>query len=234
MVNFQKILLVDDHPLIVEAYRSALLQLQQQSGSYEFSIDEACDLDTAYGSIKRNAMLLNSSDEQSSVPYQLLIIDLKLPVSHDKKLLCGEDLALKAREYLPKAKIIIATSYDDNFRLNNILKKINPEGLILKSDIDIRDLTFAISSVLNNIPYYSRTVLKLIQKRLSQSFHIDDLDVRILYELSLGTKTKDLPTSIPLSCTGIEKRKRHLKEIFDVLHADDRELLEVAREKGFI
>ena len=63
---------------------------------------------------------------------------------------------------------------------------------------------------------------------------LDDIDRRILYELSIGTKTKDLPALVPLSLTGIEKRKRLLKQIFDIDSTDDRELILAAKEKGFI
>jgi hypothetical protein len=45
---------------------------------------------------------------------------------------------------------------------------------------------------------------------------------------------KDLPKILPLSIAGIEKRKRNLKVIFDVEGQDDKALIMVAKEKGFI
>ena len=68
----------------------------------------------------------------------------------------------------------------------------------------------------------------------SSEFILDEIDRMLLFELSQGAKTKDLPNFIPLSIAGIEKRKRHLKEIFDISKSDDRTLIKVAREKGFI
>jgi hypothetical protein len=45
---------------------------------------------------------------------------------------------------------------------------------------------------------------------------------------------KDLPNIIPLTIAGIERRKRKLKEAFNTQNDDDKELLEIARKKGFI
>ena len=63
---------------------------------------------------------------------------------------------------------------------------------------------------------------------------MDKIDRQILYELSIGTKTKDLPNIVPLSIAGIEKRKRILKRVFDVEYQGDKALITKAREKGFI
>ncbi|MFL0087526.1 DNA-binding response regulator, partial [Tenacibaculum maritimum] len=63
---------------------------------------------------------------------------------------------------------------------------------------------------------------------------IDDLDRKILYELSIGTKMKNLPDVVPLSITAIERRKREIKKMFSISSLDDRDLILTAREKGFI
>ena len=56
----------------------------------------------------------------------------------------------------------------------------------------------------------------------------------MLYELSIGTRLKDLPDIVPLLIAGIEKRKRHLKHIFNINSSDDKELLYIVKEQGFI
>ncbi len=63
---------------------------------------------------------------------------------------------------------------------------------------------------------------------------IDENDRKMLYELSRGAKMKDLPDIIPLSLAALEKRKRHLKEIFNVEQMEDRFLILAAKEKVFI
>jgi hypothetical protein len=77
-------------------------------------------------------------------------------------------------------------------------------------------------------------VIKLLRDQIVNDFVLDNYDRKILYELSIGTRIKDLPKLIPLSIAGIEKRKRNLKRMFNVKKMDDRELLISAKEKGFI
>ena len=83
-------------------------------------------------------------------------------------------------------------------------------------------------------PYYSKTVIKLLRDQVVNDFILDHYDRKILYELSIGTRMKDLPSVLPLSNAGIEKRKRNLKRMFNVKKLDDRQLLITAKEKGFI
>tara|TARA_R110002049_G_C8991515_1_gene549089 strand:+ start:231 stop:452 length:222 start_codon:yes stop_codon:yes gene_type:complete len=73
-----------------------------------------------------------------------------------------------------------------------------------------------------------------MRKQVSNDIVIDEIDRRILYELSRGTKMSELPQIIPLSISGIEKRKRVLKELFNLDQKDDRGLIRIAEEKGFI
>jgi hypothetical protein len=77
-------------------------------------------------------------------------------------------------------------------------------------------------------------VLQTIRNEMLNDLLLDKIDRRLLYELSIGTKTKDLPMMLPLSIAGVEKRKRNLKSIFDVSDLEDKELIAKAREKGFI
>ena len=76
--------------------------------------------------------------------------------------------------------------------------------------------------------------MKLLRKEISNDFLLDKIDRKLLYELSIGTMMKDLPEVLFLSLAAVEKRKRHLKQIFDVQSPYDKELLLKAKEKGFI
>ncbi|MBL4887251.1 MAG: DNA-binding response regulator, partial [Flavobacteriaceae bacterium] len=133
-----------------------------------------------------------------------------------------------------EAKIIVSTTFNDNYRIQNIFKSINPDGFLIKNDISPNELMTTINTVMDDPPYYSKTVIKIIRREISNEFVLDYIDRKILYELSLGTRMKDLPTVLPLSIAGIEKRKRHLKNIFNIKTVDDKELILKAKEKGFI
>ncbi|MEM7186724.1 MAG: DNA-binding response regulator [Bacteroidota bacterium] len=220
-----KVLLIEDHPLISEAYKSALDAVSNEHKEVKFFIDTAKDCDAGYEKIK-DAANRNGLD--------MIFLDIRLPPSKDSKLLSGEDLGIVVNKLMPDTKIIISTTFNDNYRIHSIFKSINPDGFLIKNDITADEIVTAIKNVLFDPPYYSKSVIRLLRNEVSNDFLLDNIDRRLLYELSIGTKMKDLPSLLPLSIAGIEKRKRHLKEVFDVKKTDDKELITIAKEKGFI
>ena len=225
MVQIYNVLLIDDHPLIVKAYKSALLHLSTINKDFKFNIDSANSCDTAYSKIKKAAM---------GKGLDLIFLDIKLPPSKNDTIISGEDLGIKIREQLGDVKIIVSTTFNENSRINSILNSINPDGFLVKNDLTSEVLTEAITTVIIDPPYYAKTVLKLLRKLSSNDFVLDPIDRKMLYELSKGTKMNELPDILLLSIAAIERRKRILKEVFDVVGKGDRELLRVAEEKGFI
>ncbi|MEM6686952.1 MAG: response regulator [Bacteroidota bacterium] len=218
-----KVLIVDDHPMIIEGYKNALLGVN--SDEMTLRIDTADSCDGAYTKIK------NAS---TGTPYDVVFLDIKLPPSSDGKIISGEDLGIKVKELLPDTKVVILTMFNNNFRIHNILKNINPDGFLVKSDVTSDELMRAFQVVLTDPPYYSHTVTKLLRTRIINEVVLDDIDRNILFHLSKGIKTKNLTEYIPLSLAAIEKRKRHLKEVFDVEKKGDESLLEQARNTGFL
>ncbi|WP_299120315.1 response regulator [uncultured Tenacibaculum sp.] len=219
-------LIIDDHPLISEAYKSAFNYIDQQNEHIAFEIHVAHNCDEAYKLIKQHA--------DTSKKVDIIFLDMRLPASSDGTILSGEDLGLKINTMLPDARIIVSTTFNDNYRVHSIFKSINPDGFLVKNDITPQELVTAIQEVLNDPPYYSKTITKLLRNEVTSEYLIDDLDRKMLYELSIGTKMKDLPDIIPLSFAGIEKRKRQIKQMFGVNSSDDKDLILIARDKGFI
>ncbi len=218
-------LIIDDHPLISEAYKSAFHYVSKKNPTFSFHIEIANNCDTGRDCIQEYA----SSDNSLAIVF----LDISLPPSADGKILSGEDLGLKIKELLPETKIIVSTTFNDNYRIHNIFKHLNPDGFLIKNDITPLELVEAIQEVLTDPPYYSKTVTKLLRSQISNDLLVDKIDRKILYELSIGTRLKDLPEIIHLSLAAIKKRKSQLEEIFDA-RGDDRQLVLNAREKGFI
>ena len=225
MKRVYKVLLIDDHPIILEVYKMALKNAGLLIENASFEIETAQNSDIALQKIA----IASKSDG-----YDIIFLDIKLPPSSDGKILSGEDIGVKINQLLPNSKIIISTTFNDNYRVQNILKNVNPDGFLIKNDIDTEELIEAIKTVIFDPPYYSKSVIKLLRKQISSDYLLDKIDRQLLYELSIGTKMKDLPNVIPMSIAGIEKRKRQLKEMFNVQENDDRELIIKAKEKGFI
>lgn len=225
MNRMSKVLIIDDHPLICDAYKSALHQVMKENENIQLQIEAASNCDRA------RDMITNTWTNSG---WDLVFLDIRLPASSDRKILSGEDLGEMIRKNHPLAKIIVATTFNDNYRIQNIFKSLNPEGFLIKNDLDPKELVTAIVKILQGGVHYSNTVSNLMRKRLYNEIVVDKIDRQILYELSIGTKMKDLPNVVPLSIAGIEKRKRILKQIFDVEDQGDKALILKAREKGFI
>tara|TARA_R110002050_G_scaffold241508_2_gene377878 strand:+ start:2318 stop:2995 length:678 start_codon:yes stop_codon:yes gene_type:complete len=223
-VNIINILIVDDHPMIIYAYKNLLQRIFLNDKKVNFNIDSANTIDQT----------INKIYFKDKNFYNIIILDIKLRPSEDKKLLSGEDLGIKIRIDFKKIKIIISTTLNDNYRISSIMKSVNPDAFLVKNDISPKHLLEAIKCTLCNKPYYSSTILDFMKKRINNDFLLDNLDRRLLYELSLGAKTKDLIDVLPLSIGGIERRKRKLKKNFNLKTNNDRELIFIAKEKGYI
>jgi DNA-binding NarL/FixJ family response regulator len=220
------VLIIDDHPLICDAYVNALSFIEKENSEISFKITLSHNCGDAIAKIKESVNRI--------LKFELIFLDIKLPPSKDKKILSGEDLGLKINKLLPDSKVIVSTTYNDNYRIYSLLKNLNPDGLLIKNDITASELVNAINLVLTSPPYYSSSVSQTIRNEMLNDLLLDKIDRRLLYELSIGTKTKDLPMTVPLSIAGVEKRKRNLKNIFNVSGLEDKDLINKAKEKGFI
>lgn len=225
MNNFINVLIVEDEPLIIKSLNTVLKNIGNSDKTLDFKIKSVRNCDAANREIDKAVR---------GTPLDLVLLDINVQASSDRKLLSGEDLGMELKSLFPNIKIIVFTSHHENYRVNNILQSVNPNGLLIKSDIDFKDLVEAVKEVLNDTPYYSKTVLKLIRSHVSNSFVLDRTDRKLLFLLSKGTKNKHLPEYIGMSKSGIARRKRNLKEVFSLENEDDFFLLKAAKEKGFI
>jgi len=219
------VLIIDDHPLISNAYESAFEHISATDKNYNFIIDIVDNCDDAIHKI-------NIASKKEGI--DIIFLDIRLPPSSDGKILSGEDLGILINDLLPNARIIVSTTFNDNFRVNSILKSVNPDGFLIKNDITTQELITAIKTVIQTPPYYSKSVLISLRKQVSNDFLLDKIDRQLLFELSVGTKMTELPDILMMSLRGLHKRKEHLKEIFDIKGREDRDLILVAKEKGFI
>ncbi len=220
-----KILIVDDHPMIVEAYKNILTSAKLDD--FNILIDSANDCDTA---------IVKIGDSAKNSHYDMLFLDIKLPPSGNGEIISGEDLAIFAKELLPKAKIVILTMFNENHRIHNILKSVNPDGLLIKVDLTSDELLNAFDKILYDPPYYSATVAQYFRKQTTNSIEsqLDDINRKIIFYLSKGVKTKNLTNYINLSLSAIEKRKVQIKNLLELDNANDEELILEAKNRGFV
>lgn len=166
--------------------------------------------------------------------YDILFLDVQLYPPNEDQPYTGEDLGILARNHVPETKIIFISSFSDNFRINSIIQTVDPEGYLVKTDIDHENLATVLKKVLYEPPYYSQKALIAIRKKMASGIQLDKIDRQILYFLAKGTKNKDLEDYIGLSTSAIENRKRQIKVLFGTENQNDLALIHMAKRKGFI
>ncbi|WP_394748583.1 response regulator [Spongiimicrobium salis] len=220
-----RILAVDDHEMIAIGYKYILEDIK-------FEDYRILQMETV-NSFERGKQKIEASVH--SFKYDLILLDVQLSgTSEGGPPLSGEDLGILARKLVPESKIVFMSSFSDNYRINGILKSVNPDGYMVKSEIDQKSLKVMLETVMTTPPYYTQKALVAIRKKMSNDISLDDTDKKILYYLSIGTKTKDMIAHISLSLPGIENRKRHIKSIFGIEKQNDQALITEARNRGFI
>ncbi len=221
MISIVNILIVEDHPTMVEGYKS-ILNLPNSSNR-EFRVIAASNCEAAFNII-RTALQ----------PFEIVILDMILPSFEKEKLYSGEDLAILVQKQWPGSKIIMSTSHTESFLLYNLIKKINPEGLLVKSDFTPEEFLNAIDCILKGQKYYSITAKQSITEVNLDENYMDAYNRRIISLLARGIKTKNLPQYLNISISAIDKRKAQIKDILNIQKGNDEDIIREAKKRGFV
>jgi len=216
----RNILIVDDHPFIIEGYKNAITRYNPKE--YEFLILQAYDCKSGYDLI---------GNDQTPT-FDVAFLDISMPAYEEKNIFSGEDLAKLLMEKMPNCKIILLTMYTELLKIKTIIRTIHPNGLIIKNDLTFDELLFAFDKVMKNDKYYSQSVQKILNQSAHNTIEIDEFDKQILFHLSKGTAIEDMPHYIPISLNAIEKRKSSLKELLKIKSHSDDDLVRKAKSKG--
>ena len=217
----KNILIVDDHPFIIQGYKNAITRYNPEN--YDFVISEAKDCQSAF-------TLITNTD---SLVFDIAFLDISMPSYEEKGLYSGEDLAKLILQYMPNCKIIMLTMFTEFLKLKTLINNVNPRGLVIKNDLTFDELLNTFDKVINDQTYYSKSILEMLGSH-DNSIEIDLFDKQILFHLSKGTKIQDIPQFVPISLNAIESRKANLKELLEVVEGDDTDLVKAAKNKGLI
>ena len=220
MPHIFNVLIVEHEGLLIDILKNAFSHLSAEGKKFNLHIVSRC-MDA-----------LDVIENHNNIDLALLNIDIP-PCKH-KKVLFIEDISLKLRFRFPDIKIMAFSNYKNNMHLHSLFESLNPESVLIKSDINYKELLKALENVIKSTPYYSKTVLNYMRQSLTNNIIIDKIDKTILHYLSVGTKMKDLPHFVHLSRSAVESRKRRLREVFGVDQKGDYQLILNAREKGFL
>lgn len=214
-----KIAVVDDHPVQIEGYQTVL-----QHSKHNIEITPIYTSEDAY-------YLLTDPNKNF---FDFLILDRSLPPFLDKNIHNGEDLALLAKKFWPGVKIVIITSHSEAFILYDILHKIDPFGLLVKSDFSAEDLLHGFDTMINGEKFFTETVVESKKKLTMREAFLDSQNRQIISLLSSGVKTKNLSEYLNLSQSAIEKRKATIKDYLNIDNGGDQEIIQMAKKLGYI
>lgn len=219
MKKVLQVLAIDDHAVVLEGYHAIFKTLNEKLRDLKFI--KANDCKSAY------ELIVKHKDD----PFHIAVVDYSIPDYAEKELYSGEDMGLMLRHAMPDCKIVIMTMHREVDIMGRVLEKINPEGFINKSDCTTDELFDGFKLVLDGDRFYSKTVSNF-QKRMSNGILLDEIDIRIIKLLAKGIKNKNLDKYIPLTLSGIEKRKYRMKRLLEI-EGGDEELISEARNQGY-
>lgn len=173
-----KILIVDDHQLIIEGILSCLKEID----GLEVVAVNSCD--KALAVIKQ---ALNTD------PFQILFTDLSFDNTNlNSVLTSGEELIKKLRLENIAIKTGVITGHSETNRVFNVIKNLHPDAYILKGQCSTSELNFAIQKILKNEIFYTHEIHQKLLKRALIEIQMDEVAIQILQELPKHPKIGNL------------------------------------------
>ncbi len=218
----ENILIVDDHPLTVEVHKEIIANTLAKKNNYYTA------------TTAQNAFTILQELNKKKETLKMCFLDINLPEYPEEKIKSGEDLALLTRKLFSDCKIIIISMHSEPLWVNRLIKAINPEGFISKSDMDAKLLSDVCNKIEKGFFYYSNAIIKSNKVIIQQNVNWDEHDTKILQLIADGVKTAHLPKLIPLSLSAIEKRKSNIKRQLIFNTGSDKDLIDKAKSMGLL
>lgn len=171
-----KILLVDDHTLILQGIKHVVSQMPEIEKVYTASSGA-------------EAMLL--IDMQ---PFDIYLLDVELPDTN------GFELIDKILQKHPEARILVNTMHEEIWILKR-LTKASISGAILKS-ADINELTLAIQTILKGGQYLCKrfkTILNRMQTEEQIKEQLTLREMEVLQAIAKGFNTREIADLLHVS-----------------------------------
>lgn len=208
-MNAQKIrvLLVDDHPLVLDGIRSRL-ELDEDMEV----IGEAANGEEALELAKRYKP-------------EIVLMDINMPVMN------GIEAAERFSEELPDIKLLMLSMHDSREYITKVLKA-GAKGYILK-DVSSSEMVSAIKSVYQGKNYYSSGVTDiLLNEGVAKDVPLTDREKTILRLLAEGNSNKHVARELDISVRTVETHRRNIKRKLDVKTSAG--LVKYAIENGIV
>lgn len=193
MPELIKILLVDDHQIVIDGVKSLL----RKANNIEI-VAEALNGNQALEILRNKAI-------------DLMITDIQMPGMD------GLTLTQKVKEEMPEIKVLVLSMYQEHEIVNQIFMS-NAEGFILKNT-GKKELISAIQKIIEGSTYYSREVLsilmeKVIKKPTNQP-NVQPLTPRekeILKLIGKEYSTAEIAEALHISPRTVDTHRKHIMQ----------------------
>ncbi|WP_395061119.1 response regulator [Flavobacterium sp.] len=215
------VLIVDDHPFIIQGYKNVIRLFPDKK--IEFSFFEAVDCKSGYDAIMN-----------SEIKYDIAFLDVSMPSYEEKNIITGEDIAKLLMNQMPDCKIALLTMHSESLKVQSIIDEINPLGLVIKNDLTFDSMILALGTMLKGEKYYSDSVIKFLNNQQKEKVYVDVIDRQILHYLNKGVNYDDIPLYITISSSSVKTRKENIKDLLGISGCEDSELAAVAKDRGML
>ena len=193
-----KILLVDDHTLILQGIKHVVSQMPEIEKVYTASSGA-------------EAMLLIAMQ-----PFDIYLLDVELPDTN------GFELIETILQKHPEARILINTMHEEIWILKR-LTKASISGAILKS-ADINELTLAIQTILKRGQYLCKRFKSILNRMQTEEQIKEQLTLRemeVLQAIAKGFNTREIAELLYVSNNTIETHRKSLMSKLEARNAVD-------------
>jgi DNA-binding NarL/FixJ family response regulator len=215
------VLIVDDHPFIIQGYKNVIKLFPNKD--IEFTFFEAVDCKTGYEAVVN-----------AEVQYDIAFLDVSMPTYEEMNMNTGEDIAKLLMKEMPECKIALLTMHSESLKVQSIIDEINPLGLVIKNDLGFESMILALTTILKGDIYYSDSVIKFLNNQQKEKVYVDVIDRQILLYLSKGINYDDIPLYITISSSSVKTRKENIKELLGIKGCSDSELAAIAKDRGML
>ena len=183
-----RIVLADDHPLVLEGVRSCL---------------ETFDHIEIVGAVTSGREALELA---AQVQPDIAILDINMPD------LNGLDATAEFRENLPNVKLLILSMHDDKEYVAAAIQ-YGARGYVLK-DVSTREIVTAIEAIHNGGLYFSSGISDVLAALPTQSDAESSLTAReisVLVLVAEGRSNKEVARDLDISVRTVETHRKNLK-----------------------
>ncbi|AXG73536.1 DNA-binding response regulator [Flavobacterium arcticum] len=211
------ILISGNHPFTIDVFEKTL-----HENFIDLNISKTYCYKIAFKMISKNAM----------DPYELVVFDLNTMINDDLNFTYIVEIIVLLKKRMSKCKIIVITSRTEILHVYEIVRKIKPTGLAVKTDVSLTELKYLFETVLKGSNYQSFHVKQCLNEIWDNQLMIEDYNRQILLLLSQGYRVGELSEVISLSKSAIQKRIYKLKKAFNT--GDEQSLIREVRLKGYV